>query len=180
MIKFLKKHYHWIIAAVMFLMMAVRGGAANNLTGLHLIPVTEALEISRTQFSLAASASSLVSMLSAMVSGVLILRYGYRALLVVFLLIQAGAYGLMASAQNYTMLFAGFVLLGTTVGICGEAGATRLVSAWFHKYRGTVLGVVSSATGLGGSVMCIFRAAAIERSGVYSQPPGKNGTASLR
>ena len=165
MLKFLKKHYHWIIAVVMFLMMAVRGGAANNLTGLHLIPVTEALEISRTQFSLAASASSLVSMLSAMVSGVLILRYGYRALLVVFLLIQAGAYGLMASAQNYAMLFAGFVLLGTTVGICGEAGATRLVSAWFHKYRGTVLGVVSSATGLGGSVMCIFQAAAIERSG---------------
>ena len=163
--KFLKKNYHWLIAVVMFLMMAVRGGAANNLTSLHLIPVTETLHITRTQFSLAASASSLVSMLSAMVSGVLILRYGYRALLVLFLLVQAGSYSLMASAQNYTMLFAGFVLLRTTVGICGEAGATRLVSVWFHKYRGTVLGVVSSATGLGGSLMCIFQASAIARSG---------------
>lgn len=165
MLKFLKKHYHWIIAAVMFLVMAVRGGAANNLTGLHLIPVTEALDITRTQFSLAASASSLMAMLSAMVSGALILRYGYRPLLVLFLLVQAGSYAMMAGANNYAMLFAGYVLLGTTVGITGEAGATRLVSVWFHKYRGTVLGVVSSATGLGGSIMCIFQAAAIERSG---------------
>lgn len=165
MLKFLKKHYHWIIAAVMFLIMAVRGGAANNLTGLHLIPVTQALDITRTQFSLAASASSMVSMLSAMASGALILRFGYRPLLVLFLLVQAGSYALMAGAQNYVMLFAGYVLLGTTVGITGEAGATRLVSVWFHKYRGTMLGLVSSATGLGGSVMCIFQAAAIERSG---------------
>ena len=165
MLKFLKKHYHWIIAVVLFLVMAVRGGAANNLTGLHLIPVTETLNITRTQFSLAASASALMSMLSAMVSGALILRYGYRSLLVIFLFVQAGAYGLMAGAQNYAMLLAGYILLGTTVGITGEAGATRLVSVWFHKHRGTVLGVVSSATGLGGSIMCIFQAAAIQRSG---------------
>lgn len=165
MLKFLKKNYHWIIAVVMFLVMAVRGGAANNLTGLHLIPVTEALHITRTQFSLAASASALVSMLSAMVSGPLIMRYGYRPLLVLFLLVQACAYAVMASAHNYAMLFVGYILIGTAVGIVGEAGATRLISVWFHKHRGTVLGVVSSATGLGGSIMCIFQTAAIQSSG---------------
>ncbi len=165
MIKFLKKHYHWIIAVVLFLVTCVRGGAANNLTGLHLIPATEALDITRTEFSLAASASALVSMLSAMASGALIMRYGYRSLLVLFLLVQAGAYAMMASAQSYAMFFAGYVLIGTAVGIVGEAGATRLVSVWFHKHRGTVLGVITSATGLGGSIMCIFQTAAIQKSG---------------
>lgn len=166
--KFLKKNYHWIIAVVLFFVTCVRGGASNNLTGLHLIPVTEALNITRTQFSLAASASSLVSMLSAMASGALIMRYGHRPLLVFFLLVQAGAYALMASAQSYAVFFTGFVLIGTAVGVVAEAGSTRLVSVWFHKHRGTVLGVITSATGLGGSILCIFQTAVIERSGYRS------------
>lgn len=37
MIKYIKKHYHWIIAATLFLMMGIRGGIGNNLNGLHLV-----------------------------------------------------------------------------------------------------------------------------------------------
>lgn len=166
MIKAIKKHYHWMIAVVLFLLMAVRGGIANNLSSLHLIPVTEALNISRAQYSLAASAGSVMQMLITLFSGALILRFGYRSLLTVFLLVMVAAYALMGSADSYMVFLAGYMMYGISNGICGEAGATRLVSAWFHKYRGTVLGLISSATGLGGSVMCILQTAAME-SGTY-------------
>jgi len=166
MFKLIKKHYHWIIAVVLFLLMAVRGGAANNLSGLHLIPVTEALDISRAQYSLAGSASAVAAMLTTLMSGYLILHYGYRTLLPIFLLLGAGSYALMGTANNYLWFFIGYTMLGVMNGICGEAGATRIVSVWFHKHRGTVLGLISSATGLGGSVMCIVQTAAMER-GTY-------------
>lgn len=166
MFKLIKKHYHWIIAVTLFLITFVRGGVANNLSGLHLIPVTEALDITRAQFSLAGSASSVVAMLATLVSGYLIVRYGYRMLFTVFFLLATGAYTLMGRADSYLWFFVGYTMLGVMNGICGEAGATRIVSVWFHKHRGTVLGVISSATGVGGSVMCIVQTAVLER-GTY-------------
>ncbi len=165
MIKLIKKHYHWIIAVVLFLIMAIRGGAGNNLSGLHLIPVTESLGITRAEYSLAAMPCAIIGMLSTMVSGALILKFGYRSLLTVFLVILAAAYALMGSAQNYPTFILGYTLMGTAAGICGDAGATRVVSTWFHKHRGAVLGVITSATGVGGSIMCIFQSAAIEAKG---------------
>jgi hypothetical protein len=62
MMKQIKKHYHWIVAVVLLILMAIRGGTGNNLPGLHLVPVTEALDITRAQFSLATSASSILMM----------------------------------------------------------------------------------------------------------------------
>ena len=164
--KYIKKYYHWIIAVVLFLVTAIRGGAANNISGLHLIPVTEAMDISRAQYSMAGSVSNMAAMLTVLFSGGLVLRYGHRFLLTVFLMVGAVAYAAMTFAEGYILWFAGYVLLGVANGICGEAGSTRLVSVWFHKHRGAVLGVVSSATGLGGSIMCIVQTAVME-AGTY-------------
>ncbi len=165
MLKQFKKHYHWIIAAVLLLLMAVRGGTTNNLPGLHLVPVTEALNITRAQFSLAVSASSVVMMLSVLLIGTVARRVDYRYVMAVFMLMGAVSYAVMEKANSYGMFFFGYLLSGLCNGFCGEAGTTRMVSAWFHKRRGTVLGAVMSATGLGASITCIFQAAAIERSG---------------
>ncbi len=163
MIKYIKKHYHWIIAATLFLMMGIRGGIGNNLSGLHLIPVTEALSITRAQFALAGSACSVVAMLSTMFSGTLISRYGCRSLMAIFLLVGATSAFLMGTADTYPLFFLGYVLWGMTNGFCSDAIATRIVSGWFHKHKGAVLGTVASATGIGGSVVCIFQAALMEK-----------------
>lgn len=163
MIKYIRKHYHWIIAATLFLMMGIRGGIGNNLPGLHLIPVTEALSITRAQFALAGSACSVVAMLSTMFSGALISRYGCRSLMAIFLLVGATSAFLMGMASTYSIFFLGYVLWGMTNGFCSDAIATRIVSGWFHKHRGAVLGAVASATGLGGSIVCIFQSAMIEK-----------------
>ena len=47
MIKYIKKNYHWIIAAIALVQLLIYGGAVNNYSGYHMIPVTEALGISR-------------------------------------------------------------------------------------------------------------------------------------
>ena len=52
MLRQLKKNYHWIIAAVGLLQLLIYGGAVNNFSAYHMIPVCEALDLSRTAFSL--------------------------------------------------------------------------------------------------------------------------------
>lgn len=165
MFKFLKKHYHWIIAVVLFLVTIVRGGIANNLSALHLIPVSNAMGISRAQFSLAISASSLVAMVSTMVSGAVAQRISSRVLLAGSLLISGMSYFMMSQVESYWVFLVANVMVGAMVGFCGEVCNTRIVSTWFHKYRGTVMGAVSSATAFGGSIVCLLQTAAIQRSG---------------
>ena len=62
------------------------------------------------------------------------------------------------------MLLTADILYGLTVGLCSSSGvaAPRVISAWFYKHRGTVLGVVTAATGLGGSVLSILQNAMIQ------------------
>lgn len=161
----IKKHYHWIIAIVVLLEMSVYVGFLNNLTSLHLVPVTEELNISRGSFSLAISVKHLVGFFTTMVSGVLFLKFGYRRLVLGGLFLGTVAYGLLAMSSSVTMLAVGTLVLGLLDFACSSTGATKIVGTWFYQYRGTVLGLVSAATGIGGSIFCIVLNRIIENYG---------------
>lgn len=163
MLTWLKKHYHWIIAAVLLLQLAIHGGAANNLSGIHLIPVTEALELTRTQYSLGASVKSVVAVFGTLLTGSFIMHYGYRKMAALGLALSAVSYLLFFSMDSYGVFLVGNALLGMTNGICTVAGVTRIVSAWFHRHRGMILGLVTAASGLGSSVLSILQTVAIEK-----------------
>lgn len=160
--KFLKKHYHWIIAAMGLLQLLIYGGAVNNFSSYHLVPVTEAMEISRTAFSLSNSVRSVMGVLSTLVSGTLIHRYGYRKVAAVGLGLAGLSYVIYATMSAYWMLLAGASLIGLANGVCATAGVSRLLNGWFHKYRGTVLGIVTAATGVGSTLLGFIQAWAIE------------------
>lgn len=162
MLRKLKKNYHWIIAAVGLLQLLIYGGAVNNFSAYHMIPVCEALDLSRTAFSLTNSIRSVLGVFSAIYSGVLIQKWGYRKTAALGMTLAATTYVIYATMQNYWMLLAGSCLLGIASGVCATSGVSRLINGWFHKYRGTVLGLVTSATALGGTLLGYIQAAAIE------------------
>ena len=160
--KFIKKHYHWIIAAMALLQLLIYGGAANNFSGYHMIPVAESLEISRTAFSLATSLRSVVSVFSTLFSGMLLQRFGYRKVASAGLALAGAAYVVYTIMDSYWMLLLGAVLIGLAHGICATSAVSRLLNSWFHKYRGTVLGIVTAATGVGSTLLGFLQAWAIE------------------
>ena len=157
-----KKHYHWIIAAVALLQMLVYGGAVNNFTSYHVVPVTEALGISRTAFSLAGSFRGVVAVFSTLMTGELLRRFGYRKTAAIGLAAAAAAYVLLSAMHAYWMLALGCGLIGLANGICATSGVSRLINLWFHRYRGTVLGLVTAATGFGSTLLGIAQAYAID------------------
>ena len=161
--KRLLDNYHWIIAGVTLLMLFIYGGAANNFSSLHIIPVSEALGISRTTFSLIFSIKSIMSMLASYFSGTILKKFGFRATASTFLLISAVSYVALSLLHSCWIFDACAVGTGAATAFCGSTGPTIIVSSWFHRHRGTVLGFVSAATGLGGSVMCIAQNDAMER-----------------
>ena len=158
-IGFLRANYHWAVAGVLVLMVFFYGGAVNNLSALHMIPVTEYLSISRADFSLALSTRSITAMAASFLSGVLISHFGCRVTAAFGLVVAGVAYLLLANVESYSMLLLGSGLLGTTYGFCFTVGVTQSVRLWFHRHEGTVLGVVMAASGLGGSALAIVQTA---------------------
>lgn len=150
-----RKYFYWVIAVIAFLEMGTYGGAINNINNLFVIPVSDTLGITRGTYSLALSCRSLVAILSNLVMGVFLRRFGYRNSVTVSLAIAAGGFALLATSQNVTMLVLGAVLIGAAEGVCAAGGVARLVGNWFHKHHGLILGVITAATGLGGSVLSI-------------------------
>ena len=159
---FIYHNYHWVVAVVLGMMLFVHGGAQNNFTTLHLIPISEHLSITRAEFSLIFSLKGIVAMLATFFSGFIISKYGCRAMAALGLVIAASSYVVFARVENRAMLALGSILMGLSYGFCTTSAAVAVVRLWFHRYEGTVLGVVTAATGIGGSMIGIVQTAAIE------------------
>lgn len=160
----LKQRYHWVIALVALLELFVHVGIVNNLVGLYVVPVSESLGITRAGFSLGFSIRSMVSAVVVILSGPVIRRYGYRYLSAAALAVTALAYINMGLSRNVYMLYCSCIVFGICDGFCSTAAAVYLVGNWFHKYRGTILGLVTAATGFGGSAFCMLITGVMEFS----------------
>jgi len=160
--KKIRQHYHWVIAAVALVQLFLYGGASNNFSSYHMIPVTREMEIPRTAFALCGSVRSVVGVFSTLISGELIRRFGYRKMVSAALLTSACSYFLFAGMNSYWMLLLGGVMMGLTIGFCAAVCISRLIHVWFYRHRGLVLGVVSASTGIGSTVLGSMQAYLIE------------------
>lgn len=160
----IRKHYHWVIALLMLFELAIYSGILNNVTSLHLIPVTETLGISRGSFSMAYSLRSLLGFFSTLFSGIFFVKFGFRKLAALALLIAAISFVMLGFSQSFFFLCISFLVLGTTEGFCTTAAASRIINTWFISHQGLVLGLVSASTGLGGSLFSIVLSRVIQGS----------------
>lgn len=161
MFKVLKKNYHWIIAFLAFLEMIVFGGWLNS-SNVFIIPISESLGVSRGSFSMATIPYTLVCFTGTMVSGHLFRKFGYKRCAIVSLLLAAGSFIITATCSSLTMYMVSKILFGMAYGSAFTAGAVFLVKNWFFKHQGLVVGAVSMASGLGGSLMTVVLTNLIE------------------
>ena len=156
-------HYHWVVAAVVFLEFSTAIGLANNIYSIYLIPVTEGLGVSRGVFSLAPSIKYLAAFFSNLAFGLLYRHWGYRQTATVALALTGVAYVGYALARNMAPFYLGAVLVGLSEAFCSTAGTARVISAWFHRHQGLVLGVVMASSGIGGSLFSVVMTAVMTR-----------------
>ena len=165
MLSWIKQRYHWVIALVMLLELAVVGGAINNYNSLYVIPVSLDLGITRADFSLAVSVRSLVGFLCTTASGAVFLRFGTKKPLLLGMVLMATALGLLSQSSTIAMVAVASAVAGIAEALCSTSAVSRVVSDWFNRFQGTVLGLVTAATGFGGSIMCTVLSDVISDSG---------------
>lgn len=162
--RFIKQHYYWLIALVVLVELTVYGGILNNFS-LYLLPISEALHLSRSSVSLVFSLRSLGSFFSNLLLGILLRKFGYRKASFFGLLGVSASLLVYGASPNMLVLCAASTALGLCESVCFTGGSARIVSSWFHRHQGVILGLVSAATGIGGSLFCVIFADIIAASG---------------
>lgn len=160
----IKANYHWVIAAVSVLALIICGGVGNSLSSIALIPITETLGVSRGEYSTAMMAKSVGGVIISLASGALLVKFGYRKLIVACLLISSVGYFTTSGSQTLLVMSLSGVLEGA-YGLCTGAGNPRLLSSWFHRHYGLITGIVTAMTGLGGSIFSIIFGKIVARAG---------------
>ena len=160
--KSLKKHYHWVIAALVFLEMVIFGGLINS-ASIFTLPISQSLGISTTTYSVAMMPYTLVCFAGTCLTGFLFSRFGYKKVAVFSLLLTAVSLMLTAISQSVWIFCLSKILFGMAYGTCFTAGSVRIIKDWFWKHQGLVLGAVNMSTGIGGSLMTILLTAIIHQ-----------------
>ena len=161
---YLKKNYHWLLATIVFLEMIVYGGIINSYS-IYTVPVTEDFSIGRGLFSISDLVYSILSFLSTIAVGSLFPKYGYRKTATVSLLLSVAALLLMSVAPNLVVYGISRALFGIGFGACFTAGAVRIIRSWFFQHQGLVLGAITMASGIGGSILAPILTEIIVTSG---------------
>ncbi len=146
------RYYHWFVALIIFLETILFGGIINSFV-IYTVPIIEDLGVSYGAFSVASLPYSIVSFLSSMVIGVLFHRFGYRKLAVASLCISAFGMLLMSCAESLVVFGISRAIFGIGFGACFTAGAVLIIKSWFLRHQGLILGFVTMASGIGGSLM---------------------------
>ena len=157
--------YRWVIAAACFLMMFVTMGFGNSPNGQYLGPVTKEFGLSRAQFSLTFSIRYLFTTAFNLLWGRLYAKMGARNLAGLGVLSLASAFFIFSVSGSLPMFYAGGALQGFAIAFCTTATCSSLINDWFDENKGTVLGVVFAASGLGGAAGNFFVARWIAASG---------------
>lgn len=115
-------------------------------------PITEHLGVSRMLYSINDSCRHITSAVVSFFFGMLIKKFGARKL------IAAGFISLVCSslcyalAENIWIIFLGGVLLG--IGLCWTTTSMvgLIVNRWAKENKGTIMGAVLAANGIGGAI----------------------------
>ena len=148
-------YYGWVIVVTLFFVnFAVHATGTLNL-GLFVIPMGEAMGISRSTFGWLTTARYLASGFTSLFLGRLLDRFGPRLIIPVAALVTGmGVIG-FGLADNVLQLFILFTIVGLA-GLSTPGGgilSTVPVAKWFVRRRGVALGLASLGLGVGGIVL---------------------------
>lgn len=165
MITWLKSRYYWVIVIVMMLVFCAYGGLANNLSSIYIIPVTTDLGMARADFAFAISVRSMTLFLFMSISSIAFQRFGVKKPILAGLGMMMLGYGLLAVSNSVLSIAVVSALLGVGESFAGSTAGSHIVSNWFRRAQGTVLGLISSCTGLGGAILSVLLSSVIESAG---------------
>jgi MFS family permease len=145
-----KIFYGWWIVAGGFILNFIGIGIALNALGVFFKPVVESQGFSRGDFSFYFTIAALAMTFAAPAVGKLMEKIDVRIIMGFSITLLGASFALYSQCSTLTH----FYLLSILVGI-GHGGShiipiSTLINNWFTEKRGLAMGIVYSATGIGG------------------------------
>jgi len=140
-------------------------GIASNCASVFIKPVSEALGVSRGQFSLYATFSSVSTMLMAPFIGGFFEKYPFKRLVIIGCCAGAGTLMLYSFATSLWQFYAIAIMNGTLIGLMNGIPIALLLSRWFVDKRGLATGIAYTGSGIAATVMVPIVNRIIESSG---------------
>ncbi len=144
--------YPWIIFSTCFLMIFFALGFNSSPKGLFLAAITEDMEIPRSSYSFSDSCRYITTALLNLVFGVLVGKFGARRLAIAGF-VSIFLFNLLNSfAQSVFVFYLGGALFGVGLAWTTTALVSCVVEQWFTSRKGTIMGFILAANGLGGAL----------------------------
>ncbi len=144
--------YKWVVISACFLMIFTCLGFGSSTKPLMLKPITEALGIERSLFSINDSFRYITTSIVNIFFGTLVAKFGARKLIGFGFLSLTGSALCYALAPNVFVLYLGGMLLGMGFSFTTTTMVGYVVNKWCKKNKGTIMGAVLAANGLGGAL----------------------------
>lgn len=147
-----KFDYSWVIIGACILMVFTALGFCSSTKGLYVKPITAVMSIGRGVYSLNDTCRFISTAVINIFFGALIERFGTKKL------IGAGFIALILScityafATNFVVFCIGGLLLGLGLAWTTTTMVGCVVNKWCKEKKGTVMGVILAANGVGGAL----------------------------
>ena len=159
-----KLNYKWIVIGACFLMIFTCLGFGSSTKPLFLGPITEALGIKRSLFSINDSFRYITTSIVNIFFGALIAKFGPKKLIGFGFLSLTCSAVCYALAPNIFVFYIGGILLGMGFSFTGTTMVGFLVNKWCKRNKGTIMGFVLASNGLGGALSAQVVSPIIESS----------------
>lgn len=144
--------YKWVIIVASFMMVFTTLGFCSSTKRLFLGPVTGALDIARSIYSINDSFRYITAAIINMCFGSLVAKLGPRKMIGLGFLSQIGSMLICSFATNVGMFYIGGALLGLGFAMTTTTMVGYVVNIWYKEKRGTIMGAILCANGIGGAV----------------------------
>jgi sugar phosphate permease len=160
-----KIHYAWIVAGVTFFTLIVTAGIRST-PGILIVPLEHEFGWTRATISIAVSVNLLLYGLMGPFAAALFDRFGIRRTMgIALLLLTIGVSSTTLMTQSWHMVLIWGVVVGCGAGMTAYSLSATVVSRWFTKSQGTVMGVLTASSATGQLVFLPFLASLTHNHG---------------
>ena len=144
--------YRWVVVGCCFVMILVCLGFCSSTKGLYLSAVTDALHLDRSLYSVNDTLRYVANALVNLFFGWLVLHFGPRKLIAGGFLCLAAAMAVYSVAESLPMIYLGGVFLGIGQSWTSTTIVGFVIGRWCPENKGTIMGAVLAANGVGSAV----------------------------
>ncbi len=145
-------NYRWVVLALCFLMIFVVLGFGSSTKSTYLKAICDDLDFDRSVFSFNSSIQYIAGAVLNFFFGILLARLGARKMIALGFCSLTASFAMQAFAYEIWLFYISGALLGVGITLTSTAIVSYIIGAWFPEKKGTMIGIVLAANGIGGMV----------------------------